>query len=1111
MTPSIVVGEIDRISGSGNGMLRADGEEYNLGPMDASAVGNMAIAVPTSGTWAVCLTPYDDPSTYLSRFYSTTPLDEADVEQLLGETRKQQSGSAIDRLVGEDSLSKSRDLALGDTVELDITVGSPTGSYVVFQNGAAIEVVDTYLPDGTTTTLELTDVAQPIWKARLAQSVLERGPEPGTELSVTVQEKSGSTGYAIRDDVPIVLPNCAVEQGEEIRVGVELIEPNGIQASVAGLQPESRPEVGDVLDLDVDFSGRGGPSIRVLDGIPLEIVQPARPMDGTVPVEITGIEGNTVSSRVDFASHSRAPELGEELTVTVERNADTTGYSSRGGLPIVLPECPASEGDSLRVAVDEYTETGVKATVASLPPESRPEVGDVLDLDVELPAHDLTTVVIHDGVPVEISQPALPMEGVLPIEITELRANSVTGRVDFAGHSGVSEGTHLSIEEPTHREGRLEGRCEGIPMIVTVDGSLPSVPDSLPVTVTEIRSDAAYASIRPRPEIRGIEDGDGITVTTTGCTDEYLVAEYEGYPVWVSWPFDEPERPPTLTVEVTEITDWGLFASPPVLPETGVSTHQGVLPAQVEAAHSDHISASVVEPVKGEQYVLPVTIPISFDVSGEIGIEIVGQEQSHLVGIIRALETGENATQVPVYLEAAQETLLAIREGRFEAAAESARRAVDATETPTRRAEALRFLVYASAETILSGEGSDEEVSDEIAGLSEELAVLELPDRYRALVDTELEIYEELLSAGAKRVPDSVEGLQRIAYNVDTRGRVDGIAGRIRRELLEPGEDIESSEWRARFPHPLLVYRVSELCTQFEHPPEQASNLLAQCPPLGKASWRVAPESSPERTRDETIPVVPKTLKPPSESTAEASDTESDSSGEEAAVEPTPAEPDDRSPAEQAPDDTAASTESIEEGTEGQSADAGDPDTSPPAETVGSESAAEPDDDDPGDEQAAADPVGVEGSDEEPQKSTTTDVESTVSTTAPSPTTSQLRELRDQAEAAASDNPIRDTSLTGGGSRYQRAPAIKQYVQARADGVCEVCGEPAPFETPDGRPYLETHHVDELGEGGEDHPDKVAAVCPTCHKRIHYGADGDELNEALRERLEEGLADVGVE
>ena len=121
-----------------------------------------------------------------------------------------------------------------------------------------------------------------------------------------------------------------------------------------------------------------------------------------------------------------------------------------------------------------------------------------------------------------------------------------------------------------------------------------------------------------------------------------------------------------------------------------------------------------------------------------------------------------------------------------------------------------------------------------------------------------------------------------------------------------------------------------------------------------------------------------------------------------------------------------------------------------------------------------------------------------------------LTDLRRKAERAATENPARDTSATLG-SAYQRSESIKQYAKTRADGKCEYCGDQAPFDTPEGEPYLEVHHIDELGEGGEDSPDKVVALCPSCHKEIHHGVQGDEMNDELRQKLADGLAEVGAQ
>lgn len=58
----------------------------------------------------------------------------------------------------------------------------------------------------------------------------------------------------------------------------------------------------------------------------------------------------------------------------------------------------------------------------------------------------------------------------------------------------------------------------------------------------------------------------------------------------------------------------------------------------------------------------------------------------------------------------------------------------------------------------------------------------------------------------------------------------------------------------------------------------------------------------------------------------------------------------------------------------------------------------------------------------------------------------------------------------------------------RADGLCENCGSPAPFlRVSDSSPYLEVHHRTMLSKGGEDTVENALAVCPNCHRQLHFG------------------------
>ncbi len=86
-------------------------------------------------------------------------------------------------------------------------------------------------------------------------------------------------------------------------------------------------------------------------------------------------------------------------------------------------------------------------------------------------------------------------------------------------------------------------------------------------------------------------------------------------------------------------------------------------------------------------------------------------------------------------------------------------------------------------------------------------------------------------------------------------------------------------------------------------------------------------------------------------------------------------------------------------------------------------------------------------------------------------------------------------------SVYARSHDVKTYVVARAAGRCEGCNQVAPFERPDGSPYLEPHHIRRVSDGGPDHPAFVIALCPNCHRRVHAGADGSAYNQQLLELM----------
>lgn len=85
-------------------------------------------------------------------------------------------------------------------------------------------------------------------------------------------------------------------------------------------------------------------------------------------------------------------------------------------------------------------------------------------------------------------------------------------------------------------------------------------------------------------------------------------------------------------------------------------------------------------------------------------------------------------------------------------------------------------------------------------------------------------------------------------------------------------------------------------------------------------------------------------------------------------------------------------------------------------------------------------------------------------------------------------------------TEYLRDVTVKAWTLRNANGQCDCCGLAAPFRTSDDMPFLEVHHVITLAEGGADTVDNTVALCPNCHRRLHFGRDAAELRSGLYRR-----------
>lgn len=90
---------------------------------------------------------------------------------------------------------------------------------------------------------------------------------------------------------------------------------------------------------------------------------------------------------------------------------------------------------------------------------------------------------------------------------------------------------------------------------------------------------------------------------------------------------------------------------------------------------------------------------------------------------------------------------------------------------------------------------------------------------------------------------------------------------------------------------------------------------------------------------------------------------------------------------------------------------------------------------------------------------------------------------------------------------FVRNPYVVAAAILRSEGTCDMPGcSCVLFEKDDGTSYLEVHHIVPLAEDGDDTLTNAAAICPHCHRKLHYGKG----REAYRMTLKTYIATLNV-
>lgn len=113
-----------------------------------------------------------------------------------------------------------------------------------------------------------------------------------------------------------------------------------------------------------------------------------------------------------------------------------------------------------------------------------------------------------------------------------------------------------------------------------------------------------------------------------------------------------------------------------------------------------------------------------------------------------------------------------------------------------------------------------------------------------------------------------------------------------------------------------------------------------------------------------------------------------------------------------------------------------------------------------------------------------------------------LRKLKTNSPKTKPQGQATPKSKTSSSNQYYRDPAVRAWVLELSNGNCEACGEEAPFKSDDGSAFLETHHMKRLADDGPDVVENAVAICPNCHRRLHYSTERIEFTEKVFEKVD---------
>lgn len=1082
MTPSqtIWVGEVDRISSSGNAMVAGEDirrhgktrsslnkKEVNLGPLPSEIVGEEVQFVYEGGTYGVCLDIQYIDEEYLREMAESHGFDSIEIKpsDFLVDIDIPNTVDSDDILFAEYFLSPPPEGPLDDIRDNQFLAKlSPAKGGEWSCLGVVEEpIVQNEIP----VPVMVTDIHPPYIEAKGALPELEdKLPDIGKTITTTTGPRHELGTLAVYEGdyiFPVLLEDVEYPKGESLKIEITGVKDTHLIGEAAFSADDF-----DVIHIsgdEIPEANRQSQNRVIKRKVPIDIEPVPADATTTTGVVVTDEGANALVGRWNIQDEIGPVDItrGDQIEVEI-RSVDRdlcTGYYERLPVQVEFDTAVPSEFEKERVSVS-IREIHPDKAIAK--PRWITETQEQLEVWVVGNTAD-DAIAIREGRPVRIPNPSVVESGdKILVGVTEAKDSKVVNAtVSARPVFQETKGPHL-IRLP-----RLQGNVVLINGTPAVVDHLPDVDTAVTLGVVEVNEDHVVPTVTALPEAHLPDEGAYVSAAPQEVADEIVVGVGEELPLKL--PLFTAPWGDIITARVIERRSeslFGVFAG--VDDDTNGQLSQvyehvqlaGLALQQTEYRDAaEHLDESLQSCPSG----FPVLERLLASHLTMIQAIIAIRDNTELDQTVDALV--QEADQLDEFKEAGDPT---VEVGAF----------LLAREAETRAAERL---LTALSEVDTDAQTSLQEIAQGVSAKPPAVKATEHLETAEDLVaGTSFE--EQIPSLDLQSViqqfkrifPGIVDELQPFVYPEDDS---DWFQYLLPDEIFEQtdatlSDSVTGSDtWqRPSVPETMGIITVTDVSgdevittqdaekgrNESESPTNAESQRFNGSDSGPSESSQTEVEKTLDSATDDESPATERggTQTVTEEGTPESATPETDSNGSSNKIE------------------TNNQTHAVENTSETET------ETSPGKKTKSGASKSE------------------DAESEVPDKQLSIPDES-----------ERLQKLREKAEVEASENPEREHIETTA-NRYQRSSAIREYALERADGNCEMCGEVAPFVKNDGEPFLEVHHVEELSEGGADHPSLVAAVCPNCHKEIHYGKRGENLNERLRKRLEEGLGDVGA-